>query len=305
MFIEHFSHKDLDGSGCVVALRCANFEVDNIEVQHCEVDESDDKINAFLDKVDISRYQAIYITDIPINEKTAERLNELCPNIVKLFDHHKTALWLNKYSWAHVVVSNDLGLCSGTSLFYEYFDSLGMYKYLPDQVRISHFIELVRRWDTFEWEKIYNDIDARRMNNLKNIYKVTFEDMFVEKIKSDVPLFSEQDMFLILPEEERNNKYMDSKCLEVIMKDFKGWKLGVVFADRCLSELGNKICKKYTEVDFAVMIDPSRSMSIRTVKDIDCTELATMFKGGGHKFAAGCPYPENLKQQIIDMTFKE
>lgn len=71
---------------------------------------------------------------------------------MQLLDHHKTALHFNDYDWGKVIVEQEDGkLASATSLLYEYLADNG---YLEEKPAISEFVELVRQYDTWEWEKM-------------------------------------------------------------------------------------------------------------------------------------------------------
>ena len=58
-----------------------------------------------------------------------------------------------------------------------------------------------------------------------------------------------------------------------------------MFAERYISELGNRLCELYPELTYVAMIDICKgSVSYRTVReDIDLgKEIAHSFGGGGH-----------------------
>ena len=79
-----------------------------------------------------------------------------------------------------------------------------------------------------------------------------------------------------------------------------------VFADRFVSELGNKLCKMHPEIDFVAMIDiDGCTVSYRTVKeDIDLgKDVASLFGGGGHPKAAGSEFGQSIKLKIIGEIF--
>lgn len=113
------SHSDLDGCGCVI-LGKARFGA-SLNWYCCEYRNVNERINDVLDyledqEVDLAKVTFI-ISDISPDSWTAERLNMAYYNGLglKLYDHHKTAEWLETYEWA-MVVSDD-SHC-GTSLVY-------------------------------------------------------------------------------------------------------------------------------------------------------------------------------------------
>ena len=58
-------------------------------------------------------------------------------------------------------------------------------------------------------------------------------------------------------------------------------------------------------MDFIVIINPSVSVSYRTVKDnINLgKDIASVYGGGGHPKAAGSPISDDIREQIINMMF--
>jgi oligoribonuclease NrnB/cAMP/cGMP phosphodiesterase (DHH superfamily) len=297
-----FTHRDVDGHGCAV-LGILFFT--NIQITYSEVDTSDRDINAYLDSANFDPHAEIFITDIPINQETAKRLDAVNRTLTKVhyIDHHLTSAWTNKYSWATSREKDEKGLCSGTSLFYEYLLSTGF----KANASTDSFVEQVRRWDTWEWKNIYNDLEAKKLNDyLKVVGPYRYEDKILANLKNDKSAIDEDSDYIIKLEQERNDDYIQKRAAEVSKRTYKGMILGIVFADRCVSELGNYICDQNPDIDVAVLIEPSRSISLRSVKEnIDCSVIAKSFGGGGHKFASGFPVPKGFQDLIIDLLFKE
>ena len=64
------------------------------------------------------------------------------------------------------------------------------------------------------------------------------------------------------------------------------------------------MAEKYqNEYDFIAVVNISRSVSYRGVKDIDLSEFAKLYGGAGHKQAAGSSLPKNLLNDIIKLIF--
>ena len=82
-------------------------------------------------------------------------------------------------------------------------------------------------------------------------------------------------------------------------------KCGVVFAETNNSELGNYLSNKYPELDLIVLIDASARVSYRTSRDdVDVSEFAALFGGGGHKRASGSQITEDNQLEFIKTYFK-
>ncbi len=75
----------------------------------------------------------------------------------------KSALHLNEHDWASVTVEQEDGKqTAATSLFYQYAVEN---KYLEPSSIVAEFVELVRQYDTWEWE-VNKNTTAKRLNDL-------------------------------------------------------------------------------------------------------------------------------------------
>ena len=306
--IKLFTHTDLDGIGCAILAK-EKFGKANIDISYCNYDDINQKVEEFYIGSGKFNYVEVYITDISVNEEVANIIESYqdCVGIpsIQLIDHHQTALWLNKYDWGKVDVENKLGLTSGTSLFAELL-------YCDFTREISSrktFIELVRRYDTWEWFNKYDDKDAKQLNDLLYILG---RDRFVEDILSIIEhsLFfnlSEGHKLLLEIEQEKICRYIDSKNKNLIEKDILGHKAGIVFGEQFHSELGNALSILNPHLDFIVIINMDSSVSYRTTKDgINLgLDVAKAYGGGGHPKSSGSPIGKNFKSMVVQELFKE
>lgn len=140
----------------------------NVDITYCGYNSINYKIKELIESKEYLEYEHIIITDISVNEEVAELINSTLPknsgNTIDvgdtpftLFDHHQTALSLNKYWWSNVCVDDENGKCSGTSLFYELMIRDYITDYCNDYTALDKFVETVRRYDTWEWHTRYND----------------------------------------------------------------------------------------------------------------------------------------------------
>lgn len=178
--VKLFSHTDLDGIGCGILAQLA-FGKDNVEISYCDYDNIDSTVKEYLETEQDDTIP-IYITDIRVNEETAELLNKR--GNVKLLDHHPTALGLNKYDWCDVVIEDSKGIkTSGTMLFYHW---LGMNGCLSEELETIKVLELfagtrsigkafeARGHEVYsvEWNKDFENIDL-----YADISQVTAQDI--------------------------------------------------------------------------------------------------------------------------------
>lgn len=310
--VKLFTHTDLDGAGCSVVARRAFMtkKFGFLDVTYCDYNQINQKIEEFINQGGHIQFDAIFITDISVNEEVAQKLNDVAGHKLKLIDHHETAVWLNeKYSWATVIPSEynekekRYQLTSGTSLFYEILVKNNLLK--PD-IRLAEFCEIVRQYDSYEWKDVYNNVYPKLMNDL---YYLIGRYEFIKRFSSNPnPLFTREEKLLLEIEQKRIDYYIKEKEKSMIKKtmevDGKIYNVGMVFSDRYQSELGNYLCENHPDLDFSMMIDLGRNrVSLRGVRDdLDLGQISKQINnGGGHKKAAGFVLPKDFPFKVLDM----
>lgn len=308
--IKLFSHCDLDGVGCAILAYLA-FERENVDVEYCVYKNVDEKVEKFIEDEKLFRsYDAVFITDISISDSVANMIDILDqpPKKVRLFDHHATALWLNKYEWCEVLIENPSTnvLTCGTELFWNHLDHYSYFDKLPicNLKNLADFVEIVRNYDTWRWKEELGEegLICKQVNDLLDIYgREEFIDWALKGILGigsaetpmlDVfPRFSEIDLKLLEQKQKDIDIYVAEKDKQLqIATDQFGKTFGWVFAERYFSELGNRLCELHEELSYVAMIDISNGLvSFRSVReDVDLGgEIAHSLGGGGHKKAAG------------------
>lgn len=314
--IKLFTHTDLDGIGCAILAYLA-FGKENVDVEYCNYDDVNEKVREFYLHNEIV-YDAIYITDISINEENAQELDTwVARDKLRLFDHHGTDLWLNKYKWCVVDVFSDgrggqLKTC-GAELFFKYLINEGCFDHCNNVSKLlstEMFVKTVRDYDTWMWkEDNYWGIHSKNLNDLLGIYgRDLFIDRCLEMISLTIfPNLDDIEMCLLENLHRTIDNYINKKNGELIVFNDRFGKLcGVVFAERYFSELGNRLSELHPELDYIAMIDVAgRKVSYRTVKDdIDLgKEIAHAYGGGGHAKAAGSTFGEEVWFDIFARLF--
>lgn len=302
-----FSHSDLDGIGCGILVQLA-FGKDNAEISYCDYDNIDSTVKEYLETEQDDTIP-IYITDIRVNEETAELLNKR--GNVQLLDHHPTALGLNKYDWCDVVIEDFKGIkTSGTMLFYHWLGMNGcLSEELENNKALKRFAELVRDYDTWRWSELGEDgVICKQVNDLLYLYgRDDFIHWCVSEIHDEVfPRLYAKDEVVLKIKQDEIDRYIEEKDKTMFTSTMCGKVCGFVFADRFVSELGNRLCKMHPEIDFVAMIDiDGCTVSYRTVKeDIDLgKDVASLFGGGGHPKAAGSEFSQSIKLKVIEEIF--
>jgi len=287
IIISHIS--DIDGMGSAI-LGFLAFK--NIDYCLIEVSEQQEMLD-FIKRTD---YEEIYICDIGMENSIGDEINNLNKNI-KLFDHHESHMYVNKYNFATVeVMLNNRKTC-GTELFFDY---LIKHDLLIPNKATAEFVELIRSSDTWDWFRD-NNTDANDLSSLFTVLKpIDFINYFVHNLPELNRFeFSEEHKYLI----ELRKKEIDElklTCNKAMIKiEFENLIAGTVFSDRHSSIIGNYLCGN-NEIDLAMVINLLESkVSLRSEGEMDVSKIAQKYGGGGHKNAAGFSLNKESKKYLL------
>ncbi|MBS4202167.1 oligoribonuclease [Bacillus sp. FJAT-49732] len=296
------SHTDLDGVGCGILAKLAFGK--GVKVRYNSVSGLNREVEWFFENEDRNTF--LFITDLSVNEENEKRLDAFyqAGGKVQLLDHHITSVHFNDYEWGRVVVEDEDGkLTSATSLFYEY---LVTNQLIEPSVAVEEFVELVRQYDTWEWEKNDNH-QAHRLNALFFLVSIEeFEEKMISRLKSSTHFdFSEFEEKILEMEEHKIERYISRKKREIVQTKVGGLYAGVVYAESYHSELGNELGKEYPHLDYIAILNMGgKRVGFRTIHDhIDVSEVAGHFGGGGHAKASGCSLVEEAYKEFVLGTF--
>lgn len=231
-----------------------------------------------------------------------EKLN----NKFFVFDHHKSALLegTNKYPFTTIRISDEKGLCSGTSLFYEYLISNNLIE--VNDKAIEEFSELTRKYDTWEWKTKYND---EKPHELSLLFDSVGCDGYIELIyqklskqTSNIFVFNELERMLIDNKISQVQEKLTNYAKKVYYKEILGLKAGIVFIDyEYRNDLAEYFRQEGYDMDFAMLIALDYgTISYRNIKDnVNVRLIAETMGGKGHDKAASSPISEEQKQQLI------
>jgi len=316
--IKLFTHTDLDGIGCAILAYLA-FGRESVDVEYCDYSNVNDKVGDFFVNGSPGEYNAVFITDISINNELAMTIDKYAvEDLWHLFDHHNTAIYLNAYDWCQVLdvtPITHIKTC-GTELFYKYlhvvldrFQNMNTWA----QENVQKFVETIRDWDTWRWKELGKEgIICKQVNDLFYIYgREEFIDWALGQILTlklyrgicVFPIYSEKDMALLDQKQKDIDTYVEEKNKQLFHRvDEVGHTYGVVFAERYFSELGNRLCELNPDLAYIAMIDiSSGTVSYRTIRDdIDVGgEIAHAYGGGGHPKAAGSTFDKDQIQRTV------
>lgn len=299
-----FSHEnDVDGMGGVILANLAFDEV-NYELTHCE--ELPNLIEDYLKDDSILNYDLVFVTSMwltdPVLTKIANK-KELDGKFF-VFDNHRSAIesMLDRYPFTKIKVADEYGKCAGTSLFYEF---LLEKNYLEkSQKGIYKFVELTRKYETWEWKTRYQD---KEPEDLALFYNSVGSDIYIklitDKLKAD-------DFHFSL--DENDNKVVESKRVEIdaaiqsIMKTERkkkidGYNVSIFDIDYEYRNILTEFLKDHEyKADYIILVAEGRkTISLRSLNpDVNVRLIAEEYGGTGHDFAAKIPINEKIKKII-------
>lgn len=294
---------DPDGAFPIIL---SNLVLKDMEFISCEVDEIDEITNEVLNKQE--EYNKIYVVDMCFSEEIANFINdnEILRNKVLVLDHHASREPLNKFPFINVISEKDDRKECATTLFYKYLQDTTNNEILAKKSLVD-MVELVRELDTYDFIE-ENKENAFKLGDLYNIYgRESYIETYTNFIKNnDAFYFTDFENKVLELEEMRKERYIEDKLETVKKATINGIPVGIVFAERHRSDLGHAVVTKNHDIDIAVIINISRSVSYRAAKDeVDVNILAIPNGGGGHKHAGGSAIPENLEEKICEYIFKD
>lgn len=291
--IYNFTHNDLDGVGCHIVLKvCLNNKA-NIISYFCSYKNINEKVKEFILNKEYEKYHKVIISDISVNQEIANMINNIEYNNFQLIDHHKTALDLNQYEWCNVEVEKESKLQSGTSLVYNYVKT--------KNVNIDNFVELVRCYDTWDWERTGN-IEAKDLNNIFQMlgmfdFANFYSKSIIKKGKFEIDELHKKMLYYKKKEIE---SYIKRKEKDIkILIDNKNNKFAFVCADYNISELANNILNEYKDIKY-VAIFYGCGFKLNSKGNFDVSEICKLNNGGGHKNTGAFNIDWNWYKELLN-----
>ncbi|WP_147534643.1 DHH family phosphoesterase [Bacillus marasmi] len=299
-----FTDIDLDGLGCGIIAKLAFG--DDAHVSYCTYRVLNQRVENFIDNSDFYNTET-YITDLAVNEAVEKKLEQRHKegHHIQMIDHHVTAMHFNQYSWGKVQPEYESGkkTCA-TSLFYDHLIKNNKMSRLKS---LEEFIELVRQYDTWEWD-INNNVAAKRLNDLFYILdRDKFEESLLKRIIEQPESFSltETENLLLDIEEKKIDRYINSKNRQMVQATIDDYCVGIVHAEQYLSELGNALNKLNPHLDMIVLLNVgTKKAGFRTIHDhVNVAEFASKYGGGGHPKASGCDLSREMLEKFVVNVF--
>lgn len=332
--LKHISHNDLDGYGCTILTKLIQRAIPGYLQVNIENINPNQLIPIIEETIlNLDQYDRIFITDLSFNQDAVKAiLNCSHPEKFFVFDHHRITDEVKELLTPNFTIQKDSPrhegkLTSGTELYYEFVRhdpafAMVLSKIGEEQIHaISHFVDCVRRYDTYEFWKERNaedkDIareDAPRLNTLfYAIGREEFEEYILDYFfgeadqewmqltcgSSKYPYIADRINYEI----QRNDRYIKNALKRLIITPFEctiyrdgqvyqfKYKCGVIFAEQNSSAIGNSACEQHPEIDFCAVINNNIVSLYTTQEDVDVSIIARVLGGGGHKEASGFSIP--------------
>lgn len=309
--VNHFTHTDLDGVGCACLTTFITYNQKDVEldVKFCDYNDVNQQVNQLLDQLDewkasddmdYYRDRLILITDISVNEETAERLNSAANDkiVIMMLDHHQLSDKLRSYRWATV---DDSGDNCGTSLV--------MNRFIGNQINgiqgVIDFVENVRLYDLWKFDPEERS-KARSFNMLLSLFG---KEHFLKLIAHELIEYPNTSIdldqgwiknvldCLYASEEE----YIRNKLKTAVDIEYNGLHGKYVFAEQHVSRIGNRMLKEFPDIDFAAIVQTPNRVSLRSREGgVNVgMDIAKQFGGGGHPCAAGYTMSTPIKFEMV------
>lgn len=307
-----FTHKsDIDGMGNVVLAKIA---FDEVEYVLCETFNLQKEIALYYKDGRIYNFDKIFVTDLWLEKPTLSKIanDGRLKDKFYVFDHHKSAIEgnFNKYSFTTIRISDEKGLCSGTSLFYEYLVKEGFID--SKNQLIEDFSELTRKYDTWEWKNIYNDEKPHELTLLfDSVGCEGYIDLMYEKLSnSELARFEFNNLESMLIKNKINyvQEVLSNYAKKIYYRQILGLKAGIVFIDyQYRNDLSEYFRQHEFDMDFAMFVAMDYgTISYRSIKpDVNVRLIAEAMGGKGHDKAASSPISQEQKDKLIKILIKE
>lgn len=331
---------DLDGVGCAIVGKMffhAPWSEEELVVKYRTIYSYKELIKQLVDDKQVEDYEMIYVTDLSVDEEIYSYIvKHSNPMRFRFIDHHQNSLEFDKYPYCYVsdkrmmfvhYKQEHLGggeykdrLASATRLFYEYLYSMEKRKIMfsePNDQAFMFFIEMVSRYDTWEWTNIkrftedgFKDV-PKQLNDLYYFYG---REIFISKIMFKFGLinpsvslinFLDDEREVLCALEKQNDREIKKRMKQVAYTTMFGFQFAIVFSagNSNISEFGKAFLDEHPEVDILLQIDvANKSCQLRThqYNNINVAEFARCYGGGGHIKASGFPVREDMFDDLYD-----
>lgn len=319
----HITHNDADAVGCAIVV--SYIDPTNIEWDHAynNVHGASEAIEKLFFGADEGKYEHLIISDISITEEVAEKLDRYKnehPNFnLCLVDHHKTNKLAGKYPWVSVIVEDKGIKVSAAYNLFNIFYTRILESSIKEDINIlviDEVIQSISRYDTWEWKKHPKDNpdEDNFMIITKTIGCGSAACQILNNIENSTDHYEWDEASMMLINLYRKNEV---SVIEDTPKRTVFTRL--TFNEReyncalliCDSTYGNRqmtwLYENNPDIEISVGLYPeTRTIELRTDRpDIDVSEIAKCYNGGGHVGAAGCKPSIPFFLDLLEIYYNE
>jgi oligoribonuclease NrnB/cAMP/cGMP phosphodiesterase (DHH superfamily) len=278
ILVTHKNCSGADGPTCEILFLAVGGKKENVFYCHPSTKEYSDTL---LDLRHDSRQ--IIFADIGMSVNEGRMFNKR--EDVVLFDHHKTAIDLKQFEWCEIEVENKR---CGSRMLYDWL--------LPEYPMLERYAKLVSYVDDYDrWQWQYKE----KTEQIHNIYEILGVAKFIARFASGDTTFSSEEIAQLRFYKSQMRELIDQKVEKALIREINGIRYGIVFSERFSSQIGNAMCEEL-DIDAALIVSP-HSISVRSRKGFDASQLAKANGGGGHSKAAGMPIEKILQVSLLDL----
>ena len=257
-------------------------------------------------------YDEIYVTDHCPSYALCEKIesSKALSLVIKVFDHHISRKGKEEnFDFVNLVVGNENGKQSGTSLFYEKKKKTGKLKRTGS---LDMFVKLTTLYDTWEWKKDKEfGMQAYRLNTL---FQAVGRDRYIEIVGNILERNPNEFKFSVKENKIVDNfirdfySQIDNYIKKIKIVDVDGLKVGYVeLEDLYKNDIAEVLRNQDNPLNISYLMMPLTdrgSVSLRNIENVDLADIATKFGGGGHRSAASFP-KSNEEFKLLQHKIKD
>jgi oligoribonuclease NrnB/cAMP/cGMP phosphodiesterase (DHH superfamily) len=271
-----FYHRDMDGK-CAAAIVFQSVGI-RMEVgvicyppEFISIDYKDT-----LDLKTILPNEQVWIVDFSFKPEVMEELLKITEDITWI-DHHKTAM---EYKYSQELAGIRDNNFSGCEL---------TWKYIHPKSPMPKIVEMLGRYDVWDFSKYGDSLNQLQagIRLFSNEPSSGYWEGWLQKDEEELDRLSEILNKGIIALQYRDNYYSGLIKGWSFFTEFEGYKAICCNAGSVSSQLFDSVKEDYDLMIPFAFDGKQWTVSLYTKKDIDCSEIAKKYGGGGHKGAAG------------------
>jgi oligoribonuclease NrnB/cAMP/cGMP phosphodiesterase (DHH superfamily) len=222
-----------------------------------------------------------------------------------MLDHHRTTIYLKDRPWCFI---DELNTACGSVLLAQYLwvNKLILNETYEELLPLLKLVDANDRW-------LPNRPGAAE--DLATLSAFLGQDRFIKMFKGFAApnlllenLFDEFQLELLEILKERRDEHIETSIKRMVIKnlncpDGRTFKTGFSFSQsQDTSLLMHRMLDARPDIQLAAHVNlHKKQMSLRSRGDVDCSVIASQFKGGGHIGAAGFPLPDGTLTEIVEI----